>query len=102
MFILYIMWKSTVVGNLFVLHEGSVVGWMMKESSINYWQGKVVSHLQSIQTTSEASSDSYSLCTQGKVAGPGSKSLISVCARVKNVWSCIHSTSTLLYSLSVW
>jgi hypothetical protein len=41
MFIPYIMWKSTVVGNLFVLHEGSVVGWMTKESSINYWQGKV-------------------------------------------------------------
>jgi hypothetical protein len=72
------MWKSIVVGKLFVLHEGSVVGWMTKESSINYWQGKVISHLQSILTTSEASSDSYSLCIQGKVDGPGSKSLISV------------------------
>jgi len=66
---IYCSWET-------ILHDGSVVGWMMKESSINYWQGKVVSHLQSIQATSEASSDSYSLCTQGKVAGPGSKSLV--------------------------
>jgi hypothetical protein len=73
------MWKSTVVGKMFVLHEGSIVGWMKKESFINYWQEKVVCHLQSIQTTSEAKSDSYSLCTKDKVAaGPGRKSLISV------------------------
>ena len=73
------MLKSTVVGKMFVLREGSIVGLMTKESSINDWQGKVVCHLQSIQTTSEANSDSYSLCINGKVAaGPGSKSLISV------------------------
>jgi hypothetical protein len=72
------MWKSIVVGQLFVLQEGSAVGWMMKESSISFLQRKVFSHLQSIQTTSEPSPQSYSLCTQGKAAVPGSKPLTSV------------------------
>jgi hypothetical protein len=97
------MWKPTVAGKLFVLHEDSVVGWMMKESSINYWQGKVVSHPQSIHTISEVSLDSYSLCTQGiKWLGHEANHLSLSGARVKNVWSRMRRTSTPLYSLSVW
>jgi len=53
-------------------------GLLAKESSIRIWQGKVLSHLQRIHTTSEASLASSSVHTQGKVAVPGSKPLISV------------------------
>jgi hypothetical protein len=50
------MWEASVlVGELHALQEGSAVGWMAKESSINFWQGRVFSHLHSIQTTSEMS-----------------------------------------------
>lgn len=51
---------------------------LIKESSIHFWQGKVLFHLQRIHTTSEASLASCSVHTQGKVAVPGSKTLISV------------------------
>jgi hypothetical protein len=49
------MWEASVlVGQALALQEGSAVGWMTKKSSISFWQGKVFSQLQSIQTTSEA------------------------------------------------
>jgi hypothetical protein len=60
-----------LVGQLLSLQESSAVGWMTWESSINFWQGKVFCHLESIQTTSEASLAPHSVHTQGKVAGPG-------------------------------
>jgi hypothetical protein len=79
MSMLYVMWEvSVLVGQLLALQEGSAVGWTTKESSINFRQGKVCSHLQSIQTASEARPASYSVHAQNKVAGPGSKPLISV------------------------
>jgi len=53
------------------LQEGSAVGWMAKESFISFWQGKVFPYRQIIQTTSEASPPSYSVCTEDKMAGPG-------------------------------
>lgn len=43
-----------------------------------FWAGKCCSHLYSIHMTSEASPTSYSVCSQGKVAGEWSKSLISI------------------------
>jgi hypothetical protein len=73
------MWEALVLdGQVLALQEGSAVGWMAKESFISFWQGKVFSHRQSIQTTSEASPLSYSVCTEHKMAGPGNKPLISV------------------------
>jgi hypothetical protein len=79
MSMLYVMWEASVhVGQLLASQEGSAVCCMTKEFSINFWQGKVFSHLQSIQTTSEASPASYSVHTQRKVAGPGRKPLICV------------------------
>jgi hypothetical protein len=51
---------------------------LLAKESIHFWQGKVLSHLQRIHTTSEASLASYSVHTQDKVAVPGSKPLISV------------------------
>jgi hypothetical protein len=53
-------------------------GLLTKESSIHFWQGKVLSHLQRSHTTSEASLASCSVCTQGKLSVPGSTSLISI------------------------
>jgi len=38
---------------------------LAKESSIHFWQGKFLSHLQRIHTTSEASLASCSVHTQG-------------------------------------
>jgi hypothetical protein len=41
MSMLYVMWDSSVlVGQLLALQEGDAVGWMTKESSINFRQGK--------------------------------------------------------------
>jgi hypothetical protein len=79
MSMLYVMWEATVlVRQLLALQEGNAVGWMTKESSINFKSGKVFSHLHSIQTPSEASPSFWSVYTWGKAAGPGSKLLISV------------------------
>jgi hypothetical protein len=51
MFILYVMWEGYVlVGQLLALQDGSAVGWIIKQSSINFWQAKAFSHLQNIQT----------------------------------------------------
>jgi hypothetical protein len=45
------MWEAYVlVGQLLALQEGSAVGWIIKESSINFCQAKAFSHLQNIQT----------------------------------------------------
>jgi hypothetical protein len=79
MSILFVMWEASVhVRQLLALQGGSAVGWVTKESSINFRQGKSFLHTESIQTTSEASPTSCSICAQGKVAGPGNKPLISV------------------------
>jgi hypothetical protein len=41
MSMLYVMWEaSLLVGQLLALQEGNAVGWMTKESSINFRQGK--------------------------------------------------------------
>jgi hypothetical protein len=38
---LYVRWEvSVLVGKLLALQEGSAVGWMTKESSVNCRQGK--------------------------------------------------------------
>jgi hypothetical protein len=43
MSMLYVMWEAPVlVGQLLALQEGSAVGWMTKESSISFRQGKSV------------------------------------------------------------
>jgi len=65
------MWEASV---LVAVQEGSAVGWMTKESSINFWQGK------SFLSFSEVAGHPASclVCAQGKLTGPGSKSLISV------------------------
>jgi hypothetical protein len=40
MFMLYVMWESSVLfGQLLALQEGSSVGWMTLESSMNFKQG---------------------------------------------------------------
>jgi hypothetical protein len=79
MSMLYVVWEpSVLIGQLLALKEGIAVDWMTKQSSISFRQEKVFCHLQSIQTTSEASFSSYAVCAQDKVAGPGSKPLISV------------------------
>jgi hypothetical protein len=63
MSMLYVRWKISVIGGqLLALQEGCAVGWMTKESSIISGRGKVFCHLQSIQTTSEDSPASYSVC----------------------------------------
>jgi len=65
------MWEASVlVGQLLALQKDSAVGWTAKESSISFWQGKALSHLQGIQTTSKASPASYSVHAQGKATGP--------------------------------
>jgi len=57
------MWEASVlVGQLLALQEGIAVGWMTKESSISFWQGRVFCHLQSIQTISDSRPISYSVC----------------------------------------
>jgi hypothetical protein len=49
------MWEASVlVGQLLALQESIAMGWMTKESSISFRQGKDFCHLQSIQTTSDA------------------------------------------------
>ena len=69
-FILNVIWDASVlVGQLLALHEDSAMGWMTKELFINFSQGRVLSCLQNIHTTSEASPDSYSVHTQGKQLG---------------------------------
>ena len=71
MFILCVRWEASVPdGQLLALQEGSAVVWMAKQSSINFWHGKALSHLQGIQTTSKASLASYSVHAQSKAAGP--------------------------------
>ena len=56
MFMLCVMWHTSVlVGHMLALQEGNAVGCMTKESYISVRQGEVFCHLQSIQTTSEAS-----------------------------------------------
>jgi hypothetical protein len=41
MFMLYVMWEVSVfVGQLLALQEGNAVGWVTKELSINFRQGK--------------------------------------------------------------
>jgi hypothetical protein len=78
MFMLHVMCEASIlVEQLLALQEGKVVGSMTKKSSINFRQGNVFCHRQSIQTTSEASPAFYSVCAQDKVAEPGSKPLIS-------------------------
>jgi hypothetical protein len=72
------MWKFTVLVQLCALEGGRAVGWMINISSINFWQWKIFSHLESIQTVSEASPASYSFFSQGKVAGPVSNPLITI------------------------
>jgi hypothetical protein len=52
MFMLCAMWNTSVfVEHMHALQEDSAVGWMTKESLINFWQGKFFFHLQSIQTS---------------------------------------------------
>jgi hypothetical protein len=42
MFILYVMWKASVlIEQLLALQEGSAVAWVTKETSVNFWQGKI-------------------------------------------------------------
>jgi hypothetical protein len=49
MFILYVMWVASVfAGHLLALPEGSAVGLITKEPSINFWPGIVFCYLQSI------------------------------------------------------
>jgi hypothetical protein len=77
--ILCVMEEASVfVRHLLALLESSAVDWVTKELSINFWEVKVFFHFQSIKTTSEASSGSYPVHTQGKVAGPGSIPCITV------------------------
>jgi len=62
-FILCVMWETSVlVGQLLALQEGIAVGWLTKESSISFWQGRVFCHLQSIHTISDSRPISYSVC----------------------------------------
>jgi hypothetical protein len=62
---LYVMWEAFLLaGQLLGLQEGKTVGWMTKEPSINFRQGKVFFHLQSIQTTRhQTTSLVFSLCS---------------------------------------
>jgi hypothetical protein len=79
MSMLCVMWEASVlVGHLLALQEGSAVGWMTKESSLNIRQGKILSHPQIIQKISEASPASYTVHAQGKMAGPRSKLHLSL------------------------
>jgi hypothetical protein len=40
-YMLFVMWEASVLlGQLLALQEGSAVGWMTKESSISFWEGK--------------------------------------------------------------
>jgi hypothetical protein len=71
MFILYVTWEAPV---LIAVQEGNAVGWMTKESSINFWQEK--GFLSSSKLPGHPAS--CSVCAQGKLTGPGSKPLISV------------------------
>ena len=72
-FILYVMWKRTVLGQPSALQEGSAVGWVTKELSISFWQGNFSLFYKASRQTLEANPASYSVHTQAKVAGPGSK-----------------------------
>jgi len=54
------------------------VGWMTKESSINFWQGK--SFLSFSELPGHAAS--CLVCAEAKLAEPGSKPLISVWCQV--------------------
>ena len=89
MFMLYVMWNTSVlIEHMPALQEGSAVGWMTKESYISVRQGEVFSHLQSIQTTSEASTASYLFPFWGKQLGQEAYHLPLSSARVKNMWNC--------------
>jgi len=77
---LFIMWEVCVFfGQLLALQEGGAIGWMTKESLINFWHRKVFCCFQSIQKTSRgAQLAACSVQTQGRSARSGSKSVISV------------------------
>jgi hypothetical protein len=61
-----VMWNTSVlVGHILALREGSVVGWMTKESYIIVRQGEVFCHYKASRQTLEASPATHSVCTQG-------------------------------------
>jgi hypothetical protein len=79
MSMLCVIWEASVlVGQLLDLQGGSAVGWVAKELSINFKQGKSFLLSSKHPDNSEASPASYSVRALRKVAGPGSKPPISV------------------------
>jgi hypothetical protein len=82
MSMLYVMCEALYLLGNYLLYKKAVVwaGWPRIHPSIS-GRGKVFSHLHSIQTISEASPASYSICAQGKVAGPEANHLSLSTAR---------------------
>jgi hypothetical protein len=76
------MWEACVLVQLLALQEGSAVGWITKELSINMWKGKAFCHLRSVQTPSEAWVASHSGRTQDKGLGQEANHLTLSSARV--------------------
>jgi len=94
MFILYIVWKSTLVGKLLYMKAVLWAGWSNVPSIIVIYKA-FRQPLRPAQTSIHS-------VLRVKWLGQEADHLSLSGARVKNVWSCMHSTSTLLYSLSVW
>jgi hypothetical protein len=79
------------------------VGWMIKKprNHPSISGREKFSLIVRAQTPSEADPASCSVHTLGKWLGQKANYLSLSSTRVKNVWSCVCSTSTPLYSLTV-
>jgi hypothetical protein len=102
MFILYVMWEASVfVGKLFSLQEVSAVGWMTSESSINVRQGKIFLSFSKHPDKLRPAKPPIQTVLRVRQLGQEPNNLSLCSTGVKNVWSCMYYTSTLLYVLTV-
>jgi hypothetical protein len=95
---LCVMWESSApLGRLLALQEGSAVGWMMKELSISFRQGKsFLSSRQPLRPAQPAVQPVFRV----KWLGMEANHFCLSSARVKNVWRCMCHTSTPVYTLT--
>jgi len=101
MFILKIVWKSTVVGKLFYMKAVLWAGWWSNLPSIIGREKLSVIYKAFRQPLRPAQTPIHSVL-RVKWLGQEADHLSLSGARVKNVWSCMHSNYKLFYTLSVW
>ena len=95
MFILRVIWDSSVlVAQLLALQEGRAVGWMNKESSINFGQGNFVLMFMTSTQPLRSAQPLIQSVVSVKWLGNEANHLSLSSARIKNMWSCMCCTST--------